>query len=82
VPVSMDAVVTVQCFAVNKNDYLAINEVVGWLKCAADSGSENPRVNSVPPVQPKGGEVYIFKPSSDTHKSELLLLFLPCMLVP
>ena len=36
-PVSMDAAVTVQCFAVNKNDDLTINEVVGWLKCAADS---------------------------------------------
>ena len=73
-PVSMDAAVTVQCFAVNKNDDLAINKVVGWLKCAAELGSENPpRVTFVPPVQPKGGEVYIFKPSSDAHESELLL---------
>jgi len=65
--------VAVCCFAVNKNEDLAINEVVRWLKCATDSGPENSRVISVPPAQPKGGEVYIFKPTSDAHESKFLI---------
>jgi len=30
-------------------------------------------VISVPPAQPKGGEVYIFKPTSDAHESKFLI---------
>jgi len=50
----MDVEVTVHCFAVNKNKDLTINEVIGWLiKCAADLGSENSCITSIPPVRPK-----------------------------
>jgi len=77
--------VFIRIYTVNKNKDLAINKVVRWLKCAADSGPENSRVISVPPVQPKGGEVYIFKPTSDAHESKFLISkqeMLLCMPVP
>lgn len=72
------------CFTVDKNEDLTVHEVVRWLKLAADSGPENAdkaRVTSLPPVRPKGGEVYIFRPTSVAHESKLLyLLFVNCCL--
>ena len=70
----MDEVASpVCCFTVDKNKDLTVHKVVRWLKLAADSGPENTdkaRVTSLPPVQPKGGEVYI----SGLRESKLLYL--------
>ena len=72
----MDKIV---CFAVDKNEDLPIQEVIRWLKLAADmspgpdtDSAVKTHVTSFPPVQPKGGEVYIFKPTSVIQESKLL----------
>ena len=44
---------------------LALNEVVQFLS------SDQPRSISLPPIKPKGGEVYLFMASNENCKGEL-----------
>ena len=60
----------VSYFSEGKDTELNVTQVEQWLKDAAVQSDDEARVISVPPVLPKGGEVYLFKPQSIEHKSE------------
>ena len=57
------------CISRNENEPLTIPKVLEFFKLA----SNRPEVTiSVPPVRPKGGEVYLFIPESSNTTSKIL----------
>jgi len=60
----------VPCVSEGRDTELNVTQVEKWLKDAVAQSDNKACVISVPPVRPKGREVYIFKPLSIEHKSE------------